>query len=316
MAIIFNMLVIYIMLFRFRLKGVDYLLSFILAVIDIIYALTGILNFSLFVSVSGRFHEVRLYCIITRIIMDCVSTTGLNTVVVLAIVRYLAICKKLVLSKPLALTILLIISSIPIAGILVHIYNSRPILNSKTPTCPFDAPFDPIYNKLLIWLNVHPLIYLVAITACYIPIMRYYSKMELILSEFESASSTNSSIETSKDIQAYQSSHAQSESSQKSDKTSSLTNPYKPQKFLPILKITLIILMYFIEILPYFSIQAYLSITNNTEQISELTVQITLLLVDFIPLTNTFLILFIHEETWQELRLWGVVWGNWIIQSF
>jgi hypothetical protein len=295
---------------------VDYLLSFILAVIDIIYALTGILNFSLFVSASGRFHEVRLYCIITRIIMDCISTTGLNTVVVLAIVRYLAICKKLVLSKNFALTILIAISSIPITGLLTFIYNSKPILNSKTPTCPFDAPFDSIYNKLLIWLNVHPLIYLVAITACYIPIMRYYSNMELILSECKPASSNDSSIEAGKDIQTYQSSHTQSESSQISNKTSSLSNTYKSQKFLPILKITLIILMYYVGLMPYYSIQAYLSITNNTEQISEFSEQITLLLEDLIPLTNTFLILFIHEETWQELRLCGAIWENWVRGRF
>jgi hypothetical protein len=316
MAIIFNLLVIYIMLFRFRLKGVDYLLSFILAIIDITYALTGILNFSLFVSASGKYHENRLYCIITRIIMDCVSTTGLNTVVVLAIVRYLAICKKFILSKHFALAILIIISSIPITGLLTFIYNSKPILNSKTSTCSFGVPFDSVYNKLLIWLNLYPFIYLVTITACYIPIMRYYSKMKIVLSECGSTSSVNSSIETSKDIQAYQSLNSQSENPQKPNKFSSLTNTYRFQKFLPILKIASIIIMYFVELMPYYSIQIYLSITNNTEQISELSVQITLLLADFIPLTNTFLILFIHEETWQELRLLGVVWGNWIIQSF
>ncbi|KXN66541.1 hypothetical protein CONCODRAFT_11585 [Conidiobolus coronatus NRRL 28638] len=253
--------------------------------------------------------------------MDCFGTVGLNTVVVLAIVRYLAICKKLVLSKPLALTILLIISSIPITGLLICLYNNQPILNSETPTCPTDIPFGSVYNKLTIWLNVHPLIYLMVITGCYIQIMRYYSKMELVLSEREATCSTNSSIETGKGIQAYPLSPAQSESPQNSDKTSikscslntfSLTNTVKSQKFLPLLKVTLIILIYYIELLPCYSIQIYLSITNNTEGVSELGVQITLLLADSIPLTNTFLILFIHEETWQELRLWGVVWTSWI----
>jgi hypothetical protein len=304
------------MLFRFKLKGVDDLLSFILAVIDIIYALTGILNFSLFVSASGKFQDNRMYCIVTRLIIDCFSNTGLNTVVVLAIVRYLAICKKFVLSKTLALAILIIISSIPITGLLTFIYNSNPILNSETPTCPFDAPFDSVYNKLLIWLNVHPLIYLVAITSCYIPIMRYYSKMEIVSSEFGSTSSTNSSIETGKDIQAYQSSHAQSDSSQKPNKASPLTNTYKSQQFLPILKIALIILIYYVEIVPYYSIQTYSSITSNTERVSELNVQITLLFADLIPLTNAFFILFIHEETWQELRLCGAIWENWIRRKF
>jgi hypothetical protein len=304
------------MLFRFKLKGVDDLLSFILAVIDIVYALLGILDFSLYVSVSGKFQKDRVYCIITRIITDCFSTTGLNTIVLLAIIRYLAICKKFVLSKPLALAILLINSSIHITGLLIFLYNSRLILNSETPTCSFDTPFESVYNKVLIWLNIHPLIYLVAIATCYIPIMRYYSKMELVLAERGEASSTNISIETSKNIQSYQPSHVQSENSQKSDKTSSLTSVYKSQKFSPILKIALIILMYFVEIVPYYSIQIYSSITNNTERISKLSVQITFLLVNSIPLTNTFLILFIHEETWQELRLCGAIWENWIRRKF
>ncbi|KXN66432.1 hypothetical protein CONCODRAFT_11740 [Conidiobolus coronatus NRRL 28638] len=309
------------MLLRFRLKGVDDLISFILAVIDIIYVLVGMLNYILYLSASGKFQEDRAYCIVTRLMMDCFSTVGLNTVVVLAIVRYLAICKKLVLSKPLALTIILTISSIPITGLLICIYNNQPILNAETPTCPIDIPFDSVYNKLTIWLNVHPLIYLMVITACYIQIMRYYSKMELVLSECEAACSANSNIETSKDIQAYPLSPIQSESSQNSDKTSinscslktfSLADTVKSQKFLPMLKVTLIILIYYIELLPYYSIQTYFSITNKLEGISELGVQVTLMLLDLTPLTNTFLILFIHEETWQELRLWGVVWSNWI----
>ncbi|KXN66540.1 hypothetical protein CONCODRAFT_11584 [Conidiobolus coronatus NRRL 28638] len=149
--------------------------------------------------------------------------------------------------------------------------------------------------------------------------------MELVLNECGADFSTNDSIEFGKDIQMYGSRQTQSESSHNSDKasislysmeTSSLTNTFKFQKFLSILKISLIILIYNLEIIPYYSIQTYFSIINNTEGISELSVQVALLLADLIPLTNTFLILFIHEETWQELRLWVVVWGNRVKKRF
>jgi hypothetical protein len=311
-AVPFNLLVVYIMLFHFRLKGVDCLLSFILAVIDIAYAIFGILNFILYESASGKLHENRLYCIITKLYVYCFSTIGLHAIVALAIVRYLAICKKTVLSEFLVLTILLVISPIPIIGFIICIYNSKLILNSETLICSFVTPFGSVYNKLLIFLNLYPLVYLVAIAACYIPIMRYYSKMKLILSECGEACNTSINMETGKNTQTYQYSHSQSGSSQNSGNTSSLTNTPESQKFLPILKIASIILMYFFEIVPYFSIQAYLSITNNTEKIKELSVHIALLILDLIPLTNTFLLLFIHEETWKEVRLWGAIWGNWI----
>jgi hypothetical protein len=151
--------------------------------------------------------------------------------------------------------------------------------------------------------------------------MRYYSKIELILSECETVCTANDSIETGKGIHRYQSRYIQPESSQVFDQTSinsnsiknfSFSSQYRSQKFLSILKIALIILMYYAEIVPYYSIQIYSLITNSIEGIREFSVQITLLLADLIPLTNAFFILFIHEETWQELRLCGAIWENWI----
>ncbi|KXN66431.1 hypothetical protein CONCODRAFT_11739 [Conidiobolus coronatus NRRL 28638] len=74
------------MLFRFRLREVDTLISFILSCIDIIFPIYGILDIIFFFGTNQQKFQNPVYCRINTAISDTLCAIGLNSVVLLGVV--------------------------------------------------------------------------------------------------------------------------------------------------------------------------------------------------------------------------------------
>ncbi|KXN66430.1 hypothetical protein CONCODRAFT_11738 [Conidiobolus coronatus NRRL 28638] len=92
-----------------------------------------------------------------------------------------------------------------------------------------------------------------------------------------------------------------------SEITPEFLNAIRKRKINSMIKIGVIITIFFIQLAPWNTQQLVISIFPSISLNQNLS-QFFLFLTNMIPLTNTFLVLFFHEETHQELKFIRLLW--------
>jgi hypothetical protein len=219
--------------------------------------------------------------------------------VLLGVIRYLAICKGYLISKRVSVMVLIVFSSFPVAGILYVAWKNDPKFDRYSLICSFAIRPNTLSQKIQLWLSAHMFVYLTVILFCYINIMVYYYKSPFIVQD-DSQFSKNSSGHSG-------SVHNMEISTSHLEITPEFLNTIKKGKINSIAKIGVIITIFFIQLAPWYIQQLIISLFP-TIPVNQNLSQFFLFLTNLIPLTNTFLVLFFHEETHQELKFIRLLW--------
>jgi hypothetical protein len=198
--------------------------------------------------------------------------------VVLGIIRYLAICKNYLMSKRNAAVIMIAATLIQVGLIIYLVISNGPAADTNKWICSINIIYPAPSFWINLWITIINYVYLIIIIFCYSSIsIYYYKKLSLMESNYLAGQSN-----------------------------ALLKKKLNKEKIITVLKTNAIVIIFAIQILP----RSILDMINNftlhpLDNVPEAT---TLFLINFFPLTNPTMILFFHEETFQEMKLLKVLW--------
>jgi hypothetical protein len=225
---------------------------------------------------------------------------------VLAIIRYLGICKGYLLTK--SMTFLMLTLSLIILILLVIIKTASSGISQTEGYlfCSLNFKSNAVAKKIELALSLSTCLFLVAFSVCYLSIGRVYYKEIKLLEASSLELDKRHSIELNR-LASGRQRHIRGNSNDLESVylcNSNLNSNqlYKPKfqliKLISILKTLSMIIVSFIEILPIIIVH----ILNDFVEIRnyEFIENFCYWIVEFIPLTNPLIILFLHRETWVE----------------
>jgi hypothetical protein len=303
-----NFLVLYITVRKFKLKGVDICISFILCTIDILFCLHNSIHIILHATTNSKINQDPMYNKIYFRIYSVLTGISFNCLVVLGVVRYMAICKSYLISRRSGVLLVLACSLVPVLLCIVMsvIATGRDASNKLQniyPTLNFKDNY--ITKPMALFVNFSTIIYLGILAFCYFNISLYYYK-SLGLLELQTYSSAKS-----RNLRGYNNNNNNSKNTKttkfRSNDDSDVLESYnatkkfiKSQQLITCLKYSLIILVFICETLPvgiiytifYFYQTPIHAIWNIT----------CIYIFHCFTITNPCIILFLHLETFQEFK--------------
>jgi hypothetical protein len=217
---------------------------------------------------------------------------------VLAVIRYLGICKDYLLTNSMTI-IILVLSSIT-STILIVIMAALSDMNPNNGYlfCPINTKPNSIVKTIAFILTLSIFLFLITFLVCYFNIGMVYYKD--ITSLEESVLELNS-FENERQPQIRSNSNSLESNNLCNDNTNSnqlCKSKLQHIKLKAVLKILAMITIILIEILPS-SITRFLNYFVEIDNY-EFLQNICFWISEFIPLTNVLMILFLHKETWVE----------------
>ncbi|KXN66428.1 hypothetical protein CONCODRAFT_11736 [Conidiobolus coronatus NRRL 28638] len=305
LSFILNSFVLYITVHKFKLKGVDICVSFILCTIDVLFCLHNSTHIILHAITNSEINQNPTYIKVYFGIYWILATIGFDCLITLGIVRYLAICKNYLVKRRTAIFLVLACSLIPVVLSIVMpvIATAKNNSNQWGDIYPTLNLTDNYLTKPMgIFISLSSYIYLMVLVFCYCNISLYYYK-SLGLLQLQTYSSQDKRLEgyynnESKTRKVTESrSHNNSEFPEIPNTTKKLI---KSQKLITCLKYSVVIVVFICEILP----MSVMHTIIYFYPIPRYTVWDTVCTYLFhcIPLTNPCFILFLHLDTFQEFK--------------
>jgi hypothetical protein len=225
---------------------------------------------------------------------------------VLAVIRYLGICKGYLLTKSNTIKILVLSSVATTILIVIMAVLSDMNPNNGYLFCPINIKPNAVAKTIEFIFTLLTFLFLIAFSVCYFNIGRVYYKgitslEESVLNLDNRRCIEFNSLEVGRQPQIRSNSSRLESDSLCIDNQNS-NQDYKSKfqliKLKAILKILAMITISLIEIVPI-SVIHFLNhfvVIENYEFIENICYWIS----EFIPLTNALMILFLHRETWME----------------
>ncbi|KXN66978.1 family A G protein-coupled receptor-like protein [Conidiobolus coronatus NRRL 28638] len=330
-AILINCLTIYILTAKLKLKQSDTILSFIVSIFDILYSSFSIINYSILWITNHSAILVTIYSQFNGYLFFCVAACMIDSVMLLSLIRFLAICKQVQLSNKFCVMLILgLVTFNFIFGLIPLIQNQFKVQPSlKYSSVEFNLENNWSVNCYYCFLWIKLAINMVVIMGCYFYIsifyynyLKNYTKEEVEESEklpkfnrgdlggveFDTGSTK---LELGKDSNRQKkeerrmvrevSNHIIDNSATQTGQ-SNFQNNYTIDNLIrsTLSKLYIMLIIYMLESIPVFLIQTIFKLSNIP--ISSALDSVGSFLVHLIPITNPCFVLFFHFETYQELR--------------
>ncbi|KXN66575.1 family A G protein-coupled receptor-like protein [Conidiobolus coronatus NRRL 28638] len=292
LSLTFNSVLIYILVNKMKLTQSDTVISFILCILDSIYSLFSLFNMPLIWATNYSIIKTSTaYCQLNGFVFGIMGISIVETIMVLGVLRYLAICKgKLLKIRTWVIIEVLLVQANVGLGLYTGLTNSYEV----QPSLKYCAsnPISPVARIVYGILVIISVISVIIIIFSYLSIAKHYRSyikgIKKQNSEFINLEKLKSSLEVQ----------------QRSISSSELVHDFanaERKVINSIKKLYLMLSIYLLQIVPYLTLQAVYKLSNSGVQ-GEVIDNLVAFLAHFLPLTNPLFILFFHEETNIELK--------------
>jgi hypothetical protein len=292
LSIAFNSLLIYILVNKMKLTQSDTVISFMLCILDSIYSLFSLFNMPLLWATNySIIKSSTVYCQLNGFVFGIMGISIVETIMVLSVLRYLAICKgKLLKIRTwIIIEVFLIQANIGL-GMYTGITNSYEVQPSLKycASNPTSRVAKIVYGTLVLISVISVLIIIFSYLNIASHYRSYIKGIKKQNSEFINLEKLKSSLEV------------QQQSISSSELVLDFANAERKVTS-SIKKLCLMLAIYLLQIVPFLTLQAVHKFSNSGVQ-GEVIDNLVAFLAHFLPLTNPLFILFFHEETNIELK--------------
>ncbi|KXN66400.1 family A G protein-coupled receptor-like protein [Conidiobolus coronatus NRRL 28638] len=330
-AILINGLTIYILTVKLKLKQSDTILSFIVSVFDVIFSIFMIIDCLVLWITNHSAVLVILYSQFVGYLCFCLGSCAIDSVALLSLLRFLAICKNVKYSNRFWIRFILGLATFN------FIFGLIPLIQKKfkvQPSLKYSFVEFDIQNNWSInfyhcfsWIKL--IINTIVIIVCYVFISSFYynylknfrgeevqegeelpkvNRRDLDGIQFDTGSIQ---LDLDKDNNCQRKEEMRKakdvgkhiiENSVMSTEQSDFHNNYTIDNLMrsTLSKIYIMLIIYMLEWVPFFIVHVILKSINIP--ISSTLDGVVNFLIHFTPITNPCFVLFFHFETYQELR--------------
>jgi hypothetical protein len=339
-GILFNALTIYILVSKMKLRGADVIQSFFLSILDILVSIVTVINFIyIWKSNHSLASNDNLYFQLIGYTYYSIGTCIMDSIMVLALVRYLGICKQIHLSNLAWITITLLFTifdfTIGINCLVENNYIIQPSLKYAAVEFSSQLGWRNNIYYFAVWIKL--ILSVVIVLGSYLFISLHYYKYlksndnRINLISINTNSKAHSydiepvdslpciNIENSYSFKNNSSRTANSEFSIYSASTRIILSPsvsntsINRDKYIEAnqrtvmtrlikstqIKLYIVLISYLMEIIPFFLYQFVFKLLNIRN--TPFSDSFTSFLVHLVPITNPCFVLFCNFETYQEL---------------
>ncbi|KXN65678.1 family A G protein-coupled receptor-like protein [Conidiobolus coronatus NRRL 28638] len=330
-GVLINSLAIYILTVKLRLKQSDTILSFVVSIFDILYSLFTVINCLVLWITNHSAILDTIYSQYVGYLYVCLASCVADSITLLSLIRYLAICKKVQYSNKFWVILILVLVTFNFMfGLIPLIQNQfkvQPSLKYSIVEFSLKNKWSVNFYYFFIWIKLG--INIIIIGICYICISLYYynylkNYKEEEVEESEKLPKFNwrdlggiqfdtgsIQLELDKDNNCQRKEERRRarevnnliiDNSATQARQSNFQNNYTIDHLIrsTLSKLYIMLIIYTLESIPIFLTQTIFRFFNIP--ISSTLDSVGSFLVHLIPVTNPCFVLFFHFETYQELR--------------